>query len=398
MTFTAFVCSTRTGRNYGPLDCKISSWARVLNGSDTSSVQLFPGALTPATRDEYRQSTTPGLMSLVIDWDGIPLVAGPIWNRPLQGDAVTINASGIRNLLVRRKAHTWATPLAGQALTYADMSLGSIAAELVRVATSSTKPGAELPIVLPNVEIDTDAGHTRTYAGFDLKSVSDLLNDITGVQDGPDIDFRPEWVDSNRSAIRWRMLVGSNEQPLLISQNQLAFDYAAPRSGVRQVDSTEDASQMATAQWAKGAGSDTSTLMSLAVDTTYTDLGFPLLENETDYTTVSDQGTLDTHAAGDQAAFAQPTEQYDVTVDALDDPPLGSYGLGDVATIRVQDHFWLPDSPPAGYPVRILGYSGNGTTTVKLAVQDAALRGLDVLGTADQQLASRVARLERQSG
>lgn len=395
MTFTVFACETVTGLNIGPLDCQLGSWARVLNGSETAAVTLKRDeahGLSARTRDDFRQKVTPARMSLVIDWDGIPLWAGPIWNTSRAASSVAVSASGLLNVFTRRKAidPLSATPYASQTLSYTGLSLGTIAKRLVQFSLART--GGTLPIVFQGDESGAAASHDRTYLGSDLGTIADLLGNLTGVEGGPDIDFRPQWVDSNRSAIQWAMLFGTQASPLLTSGNEITWDASAPQSSVKDIAVKEDASAMATDEWSKGAGSDADTLISHASSSTYIDLGWPLLENEADYTTVTDQGTLDAHAAGDLTAYGQATEQWDMSVDALADPQLGSYELGDLASVHVQDDWWLPDGD---YGMRIVGYSGDASMTVKLALQGTDVRGVDVLGSADQTLSARISRLER---
>jgi hypothetical protein len=395
MTFTVFACETVSGTNLGPLECSLGTWSRTMNGSDAVSVQLNRGTLTPSTRAYWRGMTEPDRMTLVVDWDGVALAAGPIWNRPPNAGGVTVNAGGIRDLLTMRKVASRSSPYASQQFAFAGVSLGTIAAKLVQLATDPTKPGATLPIVYPATESDTDPTHQKTYNGWDLPNVADMLANLTGLLGGPDIDFVPEWVDSNRSAIRWRMRVGTGAAPKLTSTNQLAWDYSTPESGVKDFTVGDDVSQRTDVAWSRGSGSETFTLIARAASTKWTDRGYPLHERETDYTTVEQQATLDAHAAGDLAAQLDPTVQYAMTVDALTDPQLGSYQLGDVASVRVADHWWLEDSPTAGYGLRILGISGNASTDVKLTVQSADARGLDIIGSPSQELPARIKRIER---
>jgi hypothetical protein len=312
-------------------------------------------------------------MSLVVESSvdgssvGMPLAAGPIWTRQWDGKTIKINASGIRSILNKRKAHSWVTPYASQTLTYSGLSLGTIASRLVGVAMSGSKPGSTLPITLPADVTDGDATHTRTYFGYELKSIGDtLLSELTGVQNGPDIDFQPVWVDSSRSAISWNMLVGTPIQPQIFSKAQVVFDASSPASSVQQVTYTEDASVMSTTQWSNGSGQDISTLMSQATSTQYTSNGWPLLEVEQDYKSVIDQATLDTHSLGDLNAHLSSTVQWTLTVDGTRAPVLGSYALGDIARVRVKDHYWIPNGE---YLMRIVSIDGDSSMSVRLGVQ-----------------------------
>lgn len=395
MTYTVFVCDTVTGLRRDALDCNLKSWARVLNAADDLQTQLNQGTLTKDTKAYYRDLTEPTKNSLVVDWDGVPLAGGPIWNRPPTKGGVAVNASGLQKLFVKRKVANLSTPYANQVFTYTGVSLGTIAQRLVQLATDPGKPGATLPLTYPATEADSDASRQRTYYGYELNNVADMLVNLTGVIGGPDIDFVPEWVDGDRSAIRWRMRIGTMAAPKLTTVNSLAWDSSVPESAVKELGFGDDASQRADVAWSRGDGQDVSTLMARAASTKYTSQGYPLLEDEVDYSTVATQATLDAHAAGDLAAGLDPIVQYSMTVDALSDPRLGSYQLGDIASVVVRDHYWIPDSPPAGYGLRILGISGNASTDVTLTLQPTDSPGLDIIGSPDQELTARVARIER---
>jgi len=366
MVYTAFACETVTGRNLGMLDVTVNAWARELNGTDTATVTMSPGALTVQTRDQVRLYTTPWRMSLVVCWDGVPMFAGPFVTRQWSSTSTTFNAVGIRSVFQKRKAHTWATPFNTQNLAYSSMSLGGIARALAVVGMSH--PGGSLPIVLPASEVDADPTHVRNYAGYELKNISDLWGLLTGVNNGPDIDFVPSWTDASQSFIQWTMRTGTMAQPKLYAPAQIVFDASQPQSSVSELSYAEDGSQLTTTQWAAGGGTDVGIVMSQTISSTLVANGFPLLEEEIDYRTVTDQATLNTYTAGDLALHSVPVVQWGLTVDALQPPIMSSYNIGDLARVRVAAHVWIPDGD---YPMRVLGVSGDSSTKLKLKVQGA---------------------------
>lgn len=398
MTFTLYACRTTTGQNLGRLPGVLQAWQRVLNSSETASATIPRGAIDPqvlkstTARDNVAAWTTPWLMTLVVDWDGTVVWAGPISGRQPQND-LGISAVGLKTLFTRRKAINWTAPYAAQTLTYpSTISLGSIAAQLVATATASSKPGAPLPLVLPAQTADSNPANAATLYGYDLRSVSDVLDLLTAFAGGPDIDFAPQWVDANRTAIQWVMRVGTPSAPKLTGPTVQAFDATQPGSSVQSLNVSEDASSLATADWAKGAGSGTSTLMSLQTSQALTSLGMPLLEQETDHTEATTQAQLDALAVGDLATNAGAIVQWAMGVNAAGTPQLGTYQVGDAARVNVRRHWWIPDGD---YGMRILGISGDASNTVQLAMQSSTARGVNVLGTVDGSMIGRLARLER---
>lgn len=364
--YTVYVCETVTGKAIGVLPGVIQNWQRVLGGTDTAQINILPGTLTPATRDNYRLITTPWRSTLIIDWDGVPVWAGPISERNFDGKTLKLAAVGIKSLLNARKVHNWSAPYPSQVITYSGVSLGQIAISLVNL----TLAHGTLPIMVPGgSETSADPNHVRTYNGYELKDVGRELDNLTGSLNGPDIDFLPQWTDSTRSQIQWLMRVGTLTQPALYSMQSVSFDASAPKGSVQKLVADESGALLTTSEWANGAGSTIGTLMSFAQSTALTSRGWPLLERQIDYKTVSVQGTLDAHAQADLALYGSTTTQWQLEVNALLPPVLGSFLLGDKANVRVSGHIWVPDSPAAGYPMRVIGISGDNTATVKLDMQ-----------------------------
>lgn len=368
--FTVFACETVTGNTVGLLPCVIQNWADVMGGTATAEINLAPGMLTTATRDNYRSLTTPWRMTVVIDWDGVAIWAGPVIARNFDGQTVKISCQGFKAILNRRKVHDWSTPYNQYTVTYTGKSLGQIATQIVTLATSGGKSGASLPVVIPMLtETDTDSTHVRTYNGYEMKDTGTELDNLTKSLNGPDIHFLPQWTDSTRSHIQWVMRVGTLAQPVLTSSAAVMFDASAPKSSVQKLSELEDGSNLLTTDWAKGAGNAKQTLMSKKDNPGLISQGWPLIEGQTDYTTVSDQGTLDAHAQADLNVRQTAPKQWPFEVNAGLAPVLGSYLLGDTAYIRVKDHVWIPDTPARGQQVRIISVAGDNTPTVKLGVQ-----------------------------
>jgi len=379
MSYAIFLCETVTEDMLAPLDGNITSWKRELLGNDTATVELAPGALTMANRDLMRLNTTPWRTTLVIEWQnphdaiGVPVFAGPITTRAFDGQTVTLNAAGFRSLLDRRKIINWVPPYATQSQRWTGMSLGSICVSMLTFVVGNT-----LPIIYPTIETDTDPTHVKTYNGFNLKTVGSALIDFSGLINGPEHDFTPVWSDGNRSQINWLMRIGTTEQPLLITPSPVAFDATQPGSPVKKLTHLEDASQMATRQWGNGAGSDVDTLMSTASDDTLVNADWPDLEQQKDYKDITVQSTLDAAVAGDLALAQNPIIQFGLEVDGSQPPLAGTYTLGQLCTINVREHIWVPDSPPGGYTMRIITLSGDASTTVKLSMQGSTTHGRPV--------------------
>jgi hypothetical protein len=375
VAYAAYLCETVTGNLLFPLDCNIKSWKRELTGADMATVELPPGAVTLANRDQLRLYTTPWRTLLVIEWInpgeivGTPVYAGPIVTDGFGGQVVTLNASSIRAILAKRKLINWTGPYATQVTGWSNMSFGSIGVHVVQFVTSQA--GEALPILYPSIETDTDVTHVKNYNGFNLKTADSALTDLGGLINGPEFDFQPVWADVNRSAIRFQMRAGTTEQPKLTTPTTISFDATQPGSAVQKLTYLHDASQVVTRQWGNGSGTDVDTLMSTATNATLVNAGWPVLEGQKDYKSELNQTALDLAVAGDLAIGQAPIVQFGLDVDGSQAPVVGSYPLGANAMVNVRNHIWVPDSPAAGYSMRVIAMSGDSSTKVTLAVQGA---------------------------
>ncbi|MEO7018351.1 MAG: hypothetical protein ABI067_17725 [Leifsonia sp.] len=373
--YQAFVCETVTGNYLSPLDCNIKSWKRELTGADMATVDLNPGAITTANRDLLRLLTTPWRTLLIIEWInpgeivGTPVYAGPFVADSFDGSVVTLNASSIRAILAKRKLINWTGPYQTQVTGWSNMSLGSIGISLTQFACSQA--GESLPILFPSTETDTDPTHVKNYNGYNLKNADSALTDLGGLINGPEFDFQPVWADVNRSGIRFQMRAGTNEQPNLTSPTPISYDATQPGSAVQKLTYLRDASQVVTRQWGNGSGTDVDTLMSTATNATLVNAGWPVLEGQKDHKSETIQVQLDKAVAGDLAVAQNPIIQFGLVVDGSQKPFLGTYPLGATAMVNVRNHIWVPDSPAAGYPMRVIAMSGDSSTKVTLAVQGA---------------------------
>ena len=258
---------------------------------------------------------------------------------------------------------------AATALTYTG-ALADIARDLVALAQSHT--GGSLPIVM---EPDEGGVNTRTYAGHELARVGERLDQLTGVLNGPDIDFAPRFT-ADRQGIEWVMRTGTTSDPLLhqpdsstsFGDGDHVWDARAPRSGIRSLDVVRDAGGLAYRSWASGNGTGESLVIAMEEDLSLIANGYPLLEATTTHQSVEDPATLDLHAVSDLIGSMRPWTTWALSVRGDRRPLLGSYRPGDWARVWVPaDHLYLSQQLAAGfYRTRILGFSGGTGPQVKL--------------------------------
>lgn len=185
-------------------------------------------------------------------------------------------------------AGAWRTTYTG---SYLDIASGLV---------SEAMQWGDLPFILPARE---GGGHERTYAGYDLATVLDRLEDLTRLADGVELRSDPQLSESGRLA--WRLRGAAEIVDHSYTADGLGvLSAAAPGSRVRLAHAHGEGSGMTGQVYATGGKDQDRTLMCRG---TRPIEGLPLLQTgDTEHTTVSELGTLRAHVAGDLAYGASP--------------------------------------------------------------------------------------------
>lgn len=236
-------------------------------------------------------------------------------------------------------------------LTY---SLPTIAREIVNHSINkSFVPGSNLPIDLPSQVAGTE---TRTYHGYEMIAAGQRLQELTQVDQGPDVVFQPYLITSGGNRyVRHRMLIGA---PYLTGPGvALQFDY---NSSLVKLAVASNSDGFATSSFVRGTGNETGQLYGYAINSGLINQGWPLLDEvDSGHTSASVQSTLDSWAAANIALSGTLPEQWRATVLADTSPRAGEYGPGHFATYNVVGHHWLIDSM---YTQRLLSVGRTSST------------------------------------
>lgn len=259
-----------------------------------------------------------------------------------------------------------------------NLSWGSVARRLVQIGTSyDGDPAYSLPIVLPD---PTSGTATITYAAADEKFVGQELTNLTQQDNGPEIEFSPEWTDSTQTFFQWRMRVGTR-------LGQLGFPFAYDyQKALQYLKVTRDGTAMTFGVWAKGQDNRSSTGGTLtwasSTDATKPNEGWPwLLTADTMHSSETSVAVVQSYANADVAAGMNPVYSGEATL-RMDgrsqkgaitgSPSVDALSIGDTTWCQVAGHPRLPDGR---YAARILTLaSGQDIET--------AAASLQVIGTA----------------
>jgi hypothetical protein len=187
-----------------------------------------------------------------------------------------------------------------------------------------------------------------TYPGYDFATAGQRLQELTQLDHGPDVLFRPYFADPQH--IRWQALIGN---PTLAQPGAaLLFHYGSNLSSVIPQSS---GAQLATASYVKGNGIEAATLWATASDTTLTGAGWPLMESiDSSHSNLIDPVALQAQATANQKINGRPVETWTATARTDQSPLLGSYTAGVYATYNFPDESH-PMIPKGQYFQRIIG-------------------------------------------
>jgi hypothetical protein len=254
-----------------------------------------------------------------------------------------------------------------------NLSLHTIAKRLVQISMDRTD--GELPIVLP---ADIAGTSEREYPGYDLAYVGERLLQLTQVENGPEVEFRPQFTDDTHAYVQWVMRIGTpaagGRLGNLDAPHQWEYGNALTR-----LNFTRDGSQQTHARFERGGGSERDLKVGYAADDTtpsYASLGWPLIEDAgTQHSSATEQDTLDEWATAAIGTNKRPLTSWTAVVRVNGDngagqetgsPPLYEFAAGDCAVFQIEGHRRIKDGR---YKVRILSVSGQGPDTASVTTQ-----------------------------
>lgn len=308
------------------------------SGSLTGTIPV-PDAATAQRVQEILQE---GRAEVDLERAGQVLWSGPVWTAtPTAEDrgryTCPIRASGLESYY--REHHQLRTDL-----TYTGTDQLAIARALI--AYTASRPGGDL-----GLEVDTGqlSGvlRDRTYSRYDQPYIGQLLDQLASVEDG--FEWRIQtYADSSGTrhrALRLgypKLTAGSADLPLKMPG--AIVGYSLPRDATVQANCWQSRGATSNSDQASSSVPLMSALLETPDDIAD---GWPLLDGSSDYSTVTDQATLDSHAAADLARVVRPVVIPSVAIrtDAVTQPQLGSHVL-----LKIRD-IWYPNTLTARYRV-----------------------------------------------
>jgi hypothetical protein len=353
MVYQVWSVDTVTGQKQAILPAATCDWDRVLNAGG----KVCDASVTLAAADglDIRALTEKLRRTLVVEWvqsgaDPVVIYEGMILHRsynPATG-IVSLKHADIWWMWDHRLAVDHFAPHAEvTSQTYTNLSLGTIAKKNTQLAISALPIfNYGLPISFP---ADVAGTVTRTYFGYQLPYLGDVLKQIIAEDGGPDIDFAGRWVGGVLDIL---MRHGSAASPRL-GGNVWEWVSQAQASGIIPGVLVEDATNVVTNSVAIGQGAEVSMLTRSTLALSPVN---PATERKSSYKTVSDPIQLAQLSAGDLESFRYPTEQLPLRIPVDGFPNVAQLALGDTVKRWNRDHEWFPN----GWAVdRVVGFSGD---------------------------------------
>lgn len=290
--------------------------------------------LSPRFTGDAYQLTRPGRNVIYALLDGQPWWGGIIWTAGYDSDTGTIRVGcgdfwtyyDNRKLVPLLPGVIASTTVASLSVQYLATDQNEIARQLLALAASH--PGGDIGVV-PEATM-SGISRDRTYYGYSLANIGEALRQLSNVLDGPDMMFDVAGIDA---AGRPQRILRLGTPRLGQSGSAHVFEYPG---NILSYQWPSDGTRMATRQFAVGEGMEAGQLIAVTEDVDkYVD-GWPLLEGEGAYSSVSVYNTLQDHADEDQRASRLP-----VALPALEvRGNVGEWSCGDDARVVITDQFF----------------------------------------------------------
>lgn len=342
-TYRYLFADLLTNEIVGELPLTGVAFTQQLNQAGTLSGHLLLSGMTTA-QFNVNQSTTPARTAIYVDRNGDLIWGGVIWGRSYNSadQTLSITAREFESYFERRRITT--------TVDFQNIDQLVIARTLVTDAQSvaSGDIGVIVGTETSGVLID------RTYYYYEIKGVYPALQDLSRAENGFDFNIQVSYDPITNEPLKTLVLGYPRSGTIYDVNDPEALVFIFPAGNIVEYEYPEDGAIAANVVYALGAGSNEGKLLETAQDTAKLADGWPLLEEQANYSDVTDSTYLAELANGQVLAVAYPPTTIKIVVPAYVTPELGSYQIGDDARLIITDERF-PNTLDAVY--RIVGLS-----------------------------------------
>jgi len=316
------------------------NFTQQLNAAGTFTGDLLLSGVDSA-RLNVLASTIPGRCAVYVDRSGILVWGGIVWAREYDSanQHLKITAREFESYFERRRITT--------TQAYSNVDQLTIAQQLIQNAQAV--PYGNIGVIIPSNTSGVVV--SQTYYSYEFKTYFNALLDLAKNNNGFDFNIKVAY-DGD----------GNPTKTLQLGYPRLGNTYSAlsasvptfilPAGNIVQYNYKEDGTKAVNTVYATGAGSNEGKLIATGIDSTKTASGWPLLEDSSNYSNITDSTFLSGLANGQVLAASYPPQTLQIVAPPYADPVFGTYSLGDQARIVVTDPFY-PNEFDGNY--RIIG-------------------------------------------
>ena len=314
-----------------------------LNQAGTLNGRLLLSGLSTA-QFNVNASTIPGRTALYVDRNGDLIWGGVIWGRSYNSADQTLNltAREFESYFERRRITT--------TIDFVNIDQLVIARTLMNTAQAT--PSGDIGVIVGSET--SGILLSRTYYNYELKGVYNAIQDLSRGEDGFDFNIKVDYDLLTNEPTKTLILGYPRTGTVYDINDPEAFVFEFPAGNIVEYEYPEDGAIAANTVYALGAGSNEGKLIETAQDTALIADGWPLLEEQANYSDVTDATYLQELATGQVLAVAYPPTTIKIVVPAYASPELGTYGIGDDARLIITDERF-PNTLDTVY--RIVGLS-----------------------------------------
>ena len=300
------------------------NFTQQLNTAGTFTGELLLSGINSANLN-VPAATIPARTAVYVDRGGVLVWGGVLWGREYSSNSQTLKftAREFESYFERRRITTDTVFTNTDQLTAVQSVVNT--AQAATNGNIGVSVGTETSGVLIN----------RTIYGYEYKTVFSLIQDLSRSTSGFDFNIYV-YYDSNGNPAKLLRLGYPRYGRNYSSTSTSAPVFELPGNMI-EYTYPEDGTIAANYLYAIGAGSNPGKLTSTAFDGSKIASGWPLLEEQANYSDVSDATLLSNLASGQVAVVSYPPTTIKIAVSPNNDPIFGSYEVGDDARVRILD-------------------------------------------------------------
>ena len=327
------------------------SFGQQLNAAGTMTAHLLISGVNTAGLNVLN-ATIPGRTAVYIDRNGQLVWGGVLWQREYTSNdqVIKLTAREFLSYFERRRITTGSGTAYG-ALAYTGIDQLQIAQALVSNAQGAASGNIGL-LYNQDPGSSSVSGITlsRVYYNYEVKTVFNAISDLSKQVNGFDFEISVYYDGGGNPAKSFNTYYPrSGDTYNSTDPNAFVFELGG---NIAEYDYLEDGSKAINQIYALGAGSNEGKLISIYADSTKLSAGWALLEDQANYSDITDPTVLSGLATGQVTAVSYPPITLKIVAPPYVNPTFGSYEVGDEVRVRITDPFF-----PNGYDAifRIIG-------------------------------------------